>query len=88
MLVCQQVHDPSWKNQDAGLAIAPIGQGEAQALFAIFDGERACCSENNSEEDSDVLFVPDIGILARMSKVPMTLPSVIYFSGWHRRIPE
>lgn len=36
----KQVHDPSWKNQDAGLAIAPVGRGEGQALFAIFDGER------------------------------------------------
>lgn len=41
MLVCAQVHEPSWKNQDAALALAPVGRGEGQALFAIFDGERA-----------------------------------------------
>lgn len=36
-----QAHDPLWKNQDAGLVIAPLDRREGQALFAIFDGEGA-----------------------------------------------
>ena len=36
-----QAHDPQWKNQDAGLVIAPLDRREGQALFAIFDGEAA-----------------------------------------------
>ncbi|CAM9896539.1 unnamed protein product, partial [Pylaiella littoralis] len=33
-----KVHDPPWKNQDAGLVCAPLDRREGQALFAIFDG--------------------------------------------------
>lgn len=40
LMLAIQVHDPSWKNQDAGLVIAPLDRREGQALFAIFDGER------------------------------------------------
>ncbi|CAM9839490.1 unnamed protein product [Ectocarpus sp. 4 AP-2014] len=34
----EKAHDPQWKNQDAGLVVAPLDQREGQALFAIFDG--------------------------------------------------
>ncbi|CAN0458698.1 unnamed protein product [Ectocarpus sp. 12 AP-2014] len=34
----EKAHDPLWKNQDAGLVIAPLDRREGQALFAIFDG--------------------------------------------------
>ncbi|CBJ27993.1 conserved unknown protein [Ectocarpus siliculosus] len=34
----EKAHDPLWKNQDAGLVIAPFDRREGQALFAIFDG--------------------------------------------------
>ncbi|CAM9312728.1 unnamed protein product [Ectocarpus sp. 13 AM-2016] len=34
----EKAYDPLWKNQDAGLVIAPVDRREGQALFAIFDG--------------------------------------------------
>ncbi|CAN0064547.1 unnamed protein product [Ectocarpus sp. 8 AP-2014] len=34
----EKAHDPLWKNQDAGLVVAPLDRREGQALFAIFDG--------------------------------------------------
>ncbi|CAM9280952.1 unnamed protein product, partial [Scytosiphon promiscuus] len=34
----EKVHDPFWKNQDAGLVVAPLDRKQDRALFAIFDG--------------------------------------------------